>query len=217
MILYTRENVPENLYWALTLLQHKQVFLSEYENYKHTVQTAHPVAAEHLNNMLSCPLIKALSVPFFTKNPTRKFKEDTGYYNGICAPTYQMTPEERSYIKHHVTLKKMFDFNYFSDEDISYLFKESYALVTQHVPKLWQAMFIEFKPGTHFDPHDHPQYYLSSFNLTESDEYMQIEALGKSVHLCPEEPLLIFDSSYEHIAIERGKKNRTLLVVGSEF
>jgi hypothetical protein len=217
MILYTKDNLPGHLDWAKTLLQNKDVFRDEYFNYKQVAQTKHPVVAEHLNNMLNCPLIKALSVPFFTKNPTRKNKEDEGYYNGICAPTYGMTPEEKSYIKYHETLKKMFDFNYFSEDDLSYLFKQSYELVTQHVPKLWQAMFIEFKPGTCFDPHDHPPYYLTSINLTESDKHMEIAAKGHTVNLCEAEPLLVFDSSYEHIAKECGDQNRVLLVIGAEF
>jgi hypothetical protein len=218
MILYTLNNLPENLQWASFLLEKKDIFLNEYLNYKKVVHSEYPVVSEHLNNMETCPLIKAFSVPFFTRNtPLRKKKEDVGYYNGICAPTYQMTPEERSYIRHEKRLQKMFDFFYFSDDDLLYLLKESYDLVTQHVPKLWQAMFIEFKPGTWFDPHVHPQFYLSSFNLNKADKYMEIQAEGHTVHLNEEEPLLVFDSSYNHIAIERGDENRILLVIGSEF
>ena len=217
MIVYTKDNLPKEFEWAQTLVQNKDIFIAEYLNYKQAIQAKHPVAAKHLNNMLTCPLVKAASVPFFTRNPTRKRKEDEGYYNGICAPTYNMTPEERSYIRYHETLKKMFDFKYFSEDDLSYLFKESYALVTQHVPKLWQAMFIEFKPGTCFDPHDHPPYYLATINLTKSDKHMEITAKGQTVNLCEEEPLLFFDSSYEHLAIEHGNENRVILLVGAEF
>ena len=218
MILYTQDNLPDHLKWASFLLEKKDVFLNEYLNYKEVVQKEYPVVAEHLNNMITCPLIKAFSVPFFTRNtPLRDKPGGEGYYNGICAPTYQMTPEERSYIKYEKILQKMFDFFYFSESDLLYLFKESYSLVTENVPKLWQAMIIEFKPGTWFDPHVHPQFYLSSFNLNKADKYMEIEAEGHSLKLSEENPLLIFDSSYEHIAKEHGNENRILLVIGSEF
>jgi len=218
MILYTKDNLPENLNWASHLLEKKQIFLDEYLNYKKVIQTKYPVVAKHLNNMINCPLIKAFSVPLFTMNrPLRDRQGGEGYYNGICAPTYQMTPEEKSYIKYEDILKVMFDFCYFSEDDLSYLFKESLSLVIDNVPKLWQAMIIEFKPGTRFDPHVHEKFYLSSFNLNQADKYMEIQAEGHSVNLCEEEPLLVFDSSYEHIAIEKGNKNRILLVIGSEF
>jgi hypothetical protein len=217
-IFYGKNNTPPHLSWALELLKNKDIFLKDWENYKQVVMKEYPLVAEHLNNMLTCKLIKAFSVPFFTMNKVRTRKDDyVNLYNGICAPTYKMTPEERSYMRYKDILSKMFDFYYFSEADLSYLFKESYSLVTSLVPKLWQAMFIEFKPGTHFDPHEHPPFYLTSINLTESDKYMLIEANGSSVNVCPEEPLLIFDSSYEHIAKEFGDKNRTLLVIGSEI
>jgi len=216
MVLYTKNNLPDNLNWASTILANKHVFLDEYINYKKVVNEKYPVVAEHLNNMITCPLIKAFSVPIFTKNPVRKKKEDSGYYNGICAPTYQMTPEENSYIKYETKLQQMFDFNYFSDDDLYYLFEKSLDLV-KDIPKLWQAMFIEFKPGTDFAPHEHPKFYLSSFNLNKANKYMEIEALGNVVKLCEEEPLLIFDSSYTHTAKECGNENRILMVIGSEF
>lgn len=218
MILYTKNNLPENLNWASYLLEKKQIFLDEYLNYKKVVQAEYPVVAEHLNNMITCPFIKAFSVPFFTMNrPLRNKQGGEGFYNGICAPTYQMTPEERSYIKYEDILKQMYDFFYFSEDDLSYLFKESLSLVQDNVPKLWQSMIIEFKPGTWFDPHVHPKFYLTSINLNKADKYMEIEALGNTVKLNEEEPLLVFDSSYEHIAKECGNENRILLVIGSEF
>jgi hypothetical protein len=218
MILYTKDTVPKELEWSLTLLKNKEVFLEEYLNYKEVVQTKHLVIAEHLNNMLRCPYIKALSVPLFTRNePLRKKKEDKGYYNGICAPTYQMTPEENHYIRYEHKIEKMFDFQYFSEDDPSYLFEQSLNLVHANVPKLWQAMIIEFKPGTVFSPHTHPQFYLSSFNLNKADKHMYIEARGQGLNFGVDEPLLIFDSSYEHIVKEHGNENRIVLAIGSEF
>ena len=218
MILYTKDSIPEELKWTHILLDKKEVFLNEYLNYKNVVKREYPVVAEHLNNMITCPYIKAFSVPFFTMNrPLRTEQGGPGYYNGICAPTYQMTPEERSYIKYEKKLQSMYDFYYYSKDDLSYLFKQSLELVANYVPKLWQAMIIEFKPGTYFDPHVHPKFYLTSINLNKADKYMEIQAEGHSVHLNEEEPLLVFDSSYNHIAIEHGKENRILLVVGSNF
>ena len=129
MILYTKNNIPENLKWSSVLLDSKQLFLEEYLNYKTTVRKEYPIVSEHLNNMETCPMIKAFSIPFFTKNPVRKKRGDEGYYNGICAPTYEMTPEECHFIKYETVLRNMYDFNYFSESDLSYLFKKSLALV----------------------------------------------------------------------------------------
>lgn len=183
------------------IANYRNVFYEEFLKYKQNVGDVHENLKTLIEDYLSFPLLKGFNVLLKTSCTQKLFYPS--YYEFY----------EKFFIKYRHTFKTRYNKLLDIEVNLSKFFDQTLQVLNQ-IDNVCQAAIVEIKPGATFVPHIHEPQTVALLELTNNtDKWLKIKVNDKVFNLNGDNPLLIFDGSQSHEAIECGSSNRVYILI----